>query len=111
MFLQFGPLIAYLLTADYSYTGILSSPSVDDMADAIACINAGGIKGLEALGILPDTRNMKLDARIATIKPTFEAFYDFLDKALTTEQKRIIGFDYIMVEHTLCKIAHLKVLL
>jgi len=109
-FLQFGPLIAYLLTADYSYTGIVSSPSLDDMANAIACINAGGIKGLEALGILPDTCSMKLDARIATIKPTFEMFYDFLDKALTAEQKGIIGFDYIMVEHTLCKIARLKVL-
>jgi len=35
-FLQFGPLIAYLLTANYSYTGIVSLPSLDDMADAIA---------------------------------------------------------------------------
>src|SRR5882762_3992735 len=109
-FLQFGPLIAYLLTVDYSYTAVVSSPSLDDMANAIAHINAGGIKGLEALGILPDTCNMKLDARIAAVKPAFEMFYDFLDKALTAEQKGIIGFDYIMVEHTLCKIARLKVL-
>ena len=109
-FPQFGPLIAYLLTADYSYTGIVSPPSLDDMANVIACINAGGIKGLEALGMLPDTHKMKLDARIAIIKPAFQKFYDFLDKALTAEQKGIIGFDYIMVEHVLCKIAHLKVL-
>src|SRR5882762_8527539 len=109
-FLQFGPLIAYLLTVDYSYTAVVSSPSLDDMANAIAHINAGGIKGLEALGILPDTRNMKLDVQIAAVKPAFEMFYDFLDKALTAEQKGIIGFDYIMVEHTLCKIARLKVL-
>jgi len=110
MFLQFGPLIAYLLTVDYSYTAVVSSPSLDDMANAIARINAGGIKGLEALGILPDTCNMKLDARIAAVKPAFQMFYNFLDKALTAEQKQIIGFDYIMVEHTLCKMARLKVL-
>jgi len=107
-FLQFGPLIGYLLTVDYSYTGVVSPPSLDDMADTIACINSGGVKGLEALGILPDTHKMRVDARIAAVKSAFEIFYDFLDKSLMAEEKGIIGFDYVMVEHVLCKIAHLK---
>jgi len=109
-FLQFGPLIGYLLTADYSYTGVVSPPSLDDMADMIAHINSGGVKGLEALGILPDTHKMRVDARIAAVKSAFEIFYELPGQVSNGREEGIIGFNYVMVEHVLCKIAHLKLL-
>jgi hypothetical protein len=109
-FPQFGSTLSYLLTADYSYTKLVESPSLDDMADALIRMNAGGISGLQSIGLLPvlDTSEKKLKHGHEDVKEAFKSFVDILDKLLTPKQKCIIGFDFIMVEHVLCRISQLR---
>jgi hypothetical protein len=64
-FPQFGSTLSYLLTADYLYTGLVKSPSLDDMTDALIWMNSGGISGLESVGLLPivDGKKSSMDEK------------------------------------------------
>jgi hypothetical protein len=90
------------------YTGLVKSPSLDDMTDALIRMNSGGISGLESVGLLPIVDGKKSKHGREVVKVAFKSFVDILDNLLTAEQKGISGFDFIMAEHTLCKISQLR---
>lgn len=82
------------------YAGHVQAPLLDDMGFIIRRINAGGTKGLVALGLLPADGAYTDDE----VRDAFAIYYDFLDHHLTVEEKTAMGFDYVMCEHSLCKI-------
>lgn len=104
-FLGYGDLTAYLLTADYTYTNAVMAPTCEDMATAICAINRGAITGLRLLGLLPGGKSKPsvVDTRIALQKA-----YSFLERKIPSQQKTLMGFDYIMLEHALCKLSRLN---
>jgi hypothetical protein len=106
IFPQFGPLISYLLTVDYAYTGLISQPSMAEMGHILKRIDAGAINGLRLLGSTSTTPGSSFSAE--HIQTLFEEFYKYLDSSLTLEEKVSMGFDVFVVEHLLCKISRLS---
>ncbi|KAF8511040.1 hypothetical protein JB92DRAFT_2831348 [Gautieria morchelliformis] len=51
---QMGMLQLYLLTGDYTYTGVAQSPTIQEMASIIYHLNKGALKGLQLLGHVPN---------------------------------------------------------
>lgn len=63
----------------------------------VSSLNLGAVKGLKALDQIPQCYTK------AQVKDAFVKLYEHLDKELTEEEQRYIGFDPITVEHLLCK--------
>ena len=94
----YGPLTAFLLAGDLSYTNQVATPTPMEVGHAIAKLGLGSLAGLIALKQIP----------VKGWSPTqiAEAFVDvfkMLDDNLDKEEKNIMGFDVLMVEHLLCK--------
>ncbi|KAJ6467602.1 hypothetical protein DFH09DRAFT_1381380 [Mycena vulgaris] len=102
-FPQVGNLIAHLLVSDYVYHGIIEMPSVQEMGEIIHTIKAGALDGLVRLGYL-DSR----DASKEEVINAFESLYGYLDTNLTPEEKILMCFNPIMLEHLLCKMKRIK---
>lgn len=91
---------------DLSDAGYIEKPSLDDVVEAIVKINAGGIRGLIALGLV-EKKEKKHKYYLAEIKETFSVFHDFLSQHLTEKEKEAMVFDRPMSEHFCCKISKL----
>jgi hypothetical protein len=77
---------------------------VDEMGAVVWEINKGGVAGLRGAGYF--------DADRPSSDATVEAFrdvYDYLNAHLTQQEKELMGFDVIMVEHMLCKFSRARV--
>ncbi|KAJ7243699.1 hypothetical protein C8J57DRAFT_1083458 [Mycena rebaudengoi] len=104
-FHEIGNLIGFLLTADFHYAGAVQAPSVNTVSQIIRDINAGGVKGLEMLELVP--LRLKLQhgfqkATLENVQAGFARLYRFLDARLGDKKTRMV-FDAIMVENGLCK--------
>lgn len=102
-FYNIGPLTAYLLVADYVYAGLVSPPSAQDIAFFICSIDLGAIQALVQLRLLPS------GAQVEDCVEAVEQIYQYLDQQMEEEVKARMPLDYILIEHTLCKITRLKV--
>ncbi|KAJ7167936.1 hypothetical protein C8R46DRAFT_1191923 [Mycena filopes] len=108
-FPEIGVLIAFLLTADFSYAGAVKAPSVGTVATMIRTINAGGMAGLEQLQLIPlRPTGLGVSQRpnlgdVSQVKAGLTRLYDFLHVKLPSASKTRMGFDAIMVENSLCK--------
>ena len=94
----YGPLTAFLLAGNLSYTNQVAAPTPMEVGHAIAKLGLGSLAGLIALKQMP--------ARGCSPTQIAEAFVDvfkMLDDNLDKEEKNIMGFDVLMVEHLLCK--------
>ncbi|KIM71799.1 hypothetical protein PILCRDRAFT_16716 [Piloderma croceum F 1598] len=98
-FPQIGNLVAHVLTGDYASAGKVELPSVWDMGEVITEINAGGIKGLIAIGYLGGIRKPSQEQ----VTVAFEHLYEYLEANLSERQKQLMGFGTLLVEHALCK--------
>ncbi|KIM84095.1 hypothetical protein PILCRDRAFT_6400 [Piloderma croceum F 1598] len=98
-FPQVGNLIAHVLAGDYASAGKVELPSVEDMGEVITTIDAGGLKGLVAIGYLDGISRPSRDQ----VTDALREVYDYLDASLSGHQKRLMGFGMLMVEHALCK--------
>ncbi|KAI0038101.1 hypothetical protein FA95DRAFT_1613636 [Auriscalpium vulgare] len=94
-----GPLIGFLITADYVHAGAVIMPTIDEMGTVIHANGLGSLRGLQLL-------------RLCTQKPTrqqvlvaFRHFFTVLSDGLTPEQRLHMGWDVITAEHFLCKIS------
>lgn len=109
VFQQIGDLAGYLLSADYVYAGVVEIPTIEEMGTIIRKINRGAVAGLEILGLIsPRGRTTRGTYQKADEKECISGFrklYEYLDGVLSPEEKDIVGFDTIMVEHTLCKLS------
>ncbi|TFK80882.1 hypothetical protein K466DRAFT_604963 [Polyporus arcularius HHB13444] len=94
-----GKLTAYLLTADLVYAGKVEPPSMETMGQVIHYNQLGSAAGLHKAGLIGDPKSASQPEVIAA----FKCVYEFLDRTVAEEDKRLIGFDEIMVEHLLCK--------
>ena len=95
---EVGPLTAYLLTADLVYANKVETPTTQDIAYYIHRMGLGSRSGLLATSQIQSKK-----ASAADIRHAFESVYTFLDSELTADEKNLIRFDAIMVEHLLCK--------
>ena len=81
--------------------GIVAEPSGKDMIEWLYTNRElGASKGLQHLGFKPNT--------FRDFHATFLTVYGHLDKYLSTEDKQILHFGVIFVEHLLCKISRWK---
>lgn len=92
--------------ADYVYAGLVKPPSLDDMAYFIHEMGKGAISGLKQLRLLPSGSTMQEDCKIALREAE-----KFMREDLDPDLQARIPFDYIFLEHTLCKFSRLKVTL
>ncbi|KAF7332277.1 hypothetical protein MKEN_00108900 [Mycena kentingensis (nom. inval.)] len=113
-----GPLGAYLIAADYTYTNprLVGVPSFDDMGQVICDLNKGAAKGLELLGLIPPRPLKSVTKKgVEKLKPGrstpqdcsagLRTLYRYLQTRWSVEIQRQVGLDLIMLEHTLCKLA------
>ncbi|KAL6301048.1 hypothetical protein BKA93DRAFT_739411 [Sparassis latifolia] len=95
---QMGPLIGMLLAGDLCHAGKFRMPSAEEMGTLVSAVNKGAVSGLQYCSLLPDTYSR------AEVVQAFKVAYNFLDTMLAEEEKVLITFNVIMVEHLLCKI-------
>ena len=93
-----GSLTSYLLAADLSYTNTVATPSISEVGTMIFKMKLGSMNGLVVTSQL---RSKK--APVETVVEAFHGVYEFLDTQLHRDEKELMGFDTIMVEHLLCK--------
>lgn len=106
-FREIGPLIAFLLAADFHYAGAVCAPSVSVVGAIVHEINKGGVLGLEQLGLV-SPRKLGAKGRpkkgdLEDINAGFSRLFRFLDAKLSSASKEHMCFDAIMVENSLCK--------
>jgi hypothetical protein len=103
-FPQIGNLIRHVLTADYACAGKVQIPSIEDMGEVIAEIDAGGLKGLRALGYLDGISKPSKEQVTAALRDV----YEYLSANLTERQKRLMNFGMLLIEHALCKFSRCR---
>lgn len=103
---QVGPLAAFLLAADYVYAEIVAEPSPKEMGSLIHKLGKGAVSGLQCLGLLPKGKQEFVERDVAD---AFVQAHDYVAKELSDEEKDRMGFDTVMLEHTLCKFKRLGV--
>ncbi|KAI0043096.1 hypothetical protein FA95DRAFT_1609674 [Auriscalpium vulgare] len=101
-FFNVGPLIGYLLTADYVHAGAVVMPSIDEMGTIIDVNGLGSLRGLQLLHLC--NRNPSRQEVLVA----FRHFFTVVSDGLTAEQRLHMGWDVITAEHFLCKISRLK---
>jgi hypothetical protein len=97
IFPQLGGLAGMLLAGDYAEAGLIPMPTITEMADIFYKINKGAKAGLTCMQLL------KVDETIEECRTAFKNIYKHVDEEFTDEEKEIMGFNVIMMEHALCK--------
>ena len=99
---KMGALALYLLCADLSYTCAVPKPTIGCLGEMISSLKSGAVNGLQILGILsPDLTGKELRN---TVKPQFAQVFEAISEQLSEEEKSRMGFDGVVLEHTLCKV-------
>ncbi|VDC01043.1 unnamed protein product [Peniophora sp. CBMAI 1063] len=106
-----GPLLALHIAGDYFAAGYLDEPTVQDMAEIIRLINSGGVKGLRAMGFIPDhipvpAKSSKYDLRV--VQKAFSDYYTWLTASVDPANLVKWRWSVVSAENHLCK--HLRLL-
>jgi hypothetical protein len=96
-FPNIGGLTALLIVGDLIEAGVIRMSSPDEWGLLVVAVNKGAKKGLEDLGLI------NTNSPNPTIVQEFKALNDFLLEKLTQEQKEIMHYNVVMLEHGLCK--------
>ena len=96
-FPNIGDLTALLIVGDLIEAGVIGVSSPDEWGLLVVAVNKGAKKGLTELGLI----NTNSPPR--TIVQEFKALNNFLLQKLTQEQKDIMHYNIVMLEHGLCK--------
>ncbi|KZV58838.1 hypothetical protein PENSPDRAFT_672785, partial [Peniophora sp. CONT] len=101
-----GPLLAMQITGDYFVAGHLDEPSMDDMGEIIREINSGGVRGLRAMGFIPNNipepnRNRKYDVGI--VQKAFSEYYTWVTSNMDNTDRERWRWSVITAENHLCK--------
>jgi len=104
LFGNIGNLTAILICGDLVEAGVLPMPSTSDWASSIIKMGKGSKEGMIICGFVGEKK--------CSEKEFCDAFIS-LDQALQTElseeEKAAMGYNIVMLEHTLCKIKRLGV--
>lgn len=105
-FLELGPLGGYLLTVDYVYSGLVSSPSFEELAELIYKLNKGPANALDYLVLVPELDEEEAsdpDKCKEAYTTAFLRAYDLLKSSIPGEYHREAKIDIFTTEHALCK--------
>ncbi|KAF6764363.1 hypothetical protein DFP72DRAFT_1059348 [Ephemerocybe angulata] len=89
-----GPLIGYLLAADYAIAGAVPLPSTEEMGQIIFRIDKGGMSGMNSLGYLCRTEEETGKA--------FTALWEKMLICIPQERRDAMNFNVFVLEHMLC---------
>jgi hypothetical protein len=100
-FRNIGSLSALLICGDLIEAGLVLMPSSRELGELIFKVGKGARDGMIAIGLV------KIGANRVELCKAFESLDLALKSKLTEEEKKIMGYSIIMLEHTLCKIKRL----
>ncbi|KAJ6576001.1 hypothetical protein DFH09DRAFT_1078357 [Mycena vulgaris] len=103
-----GPLGSYLLTADLVYASAVMTPTLDEMGYIIRELNKGAVAGLEMLRLIPPRKRLERGCQKANVndcRRAFRAIYNKVMKGVPQKARDRLGFDFIVLEHALCKLS------
>lgn len=95
---QLGKLTSYLLTSDLVYADIVQPPTSKELAKALWTMDFGAKRGLVLLG-----QTSSATCSEHELVHAFVDLYEWLDRELSLEEKALMIYDPIMLEHLLCK--------
>lgn len=96
-----GSLSALLICGDLIEAGLILMPSARDFGDLIFKVGKGAKDGMIAMGLVKDGASRE------ELCQSFESLDLALQQELTEEEKKTMGYNVVMLEHTLCKIKRL----
>ena len=97
VFTNIGPLAALLICGDLIETGVLKMPDIDVWAKLICHVKKEGETGLQRLALLNDKYTEE------EVVQVFSKLHNFIRQNLTKEERLMMGYNIIMLEHALCK--------
>ena len=100
-FRNIGSLSAILICGDLIEAGLVPMPSPKDFGELIFKVGKGAKAGLMATGLIDEN---------ATNEELYKAFITLdlaLQQELSENEKNAMGYNVVMLEHTLCKIQRL----
>ena len=77
-------------------------PSIESLGEMVAPVNLGAVNGLQTLGLVPE--DLSGQALKGTVKTQFLELFREISERLSEEEKDRMGFDGVVLEHTLCKV-------
>lgn len=83
-------------------TGILPMPSTKEWAESIVKMGKGSKDGMELCGFVGKNSSQE------DFCSAFESLDQALQRELQDEEKEAMGYNIIMLEHTLCKIKRIS---
>jgi hypothetical protein len=101
-FFNIGSLSALLICGDLIEAGLVQTPSSREYSELIFKVGKGAKEGMMMIGLVKDNPNLE------ELCEAFESLDLALQHELTEEEKKAMGYNVVMLEHTLCKIKRLK---
>jgi hypothetical protein len=100
-FFNIGSLSALLICGDLIEAGLVLTPSSREFSELINKVGKGAKDGMVTVGLVKDSSNSE------ELCEAFESLDLALQHKLTEEEKEGMGYNVVMLEHTLCKIKRL----
>ena len=100
-FRNIGSLSALLICGDLIEAGVVLMPSPREFGELIFRVGKGAKDGMNLIGLVKDNANRE------ELCEAFESLHLALQSELTEDEKETMGYNIIMLEHTLCKIKRL----
>lgn len=95
-------LTGYLFLTDLVYAGVVEEPTAIEVGHQLNSMGRGGYSCLTHFYLAPDTKR-KSPARTEITIQGFAQLFEDVKAALGPEDSKTIGFNPIILEHTLCK--------
>jgi hypothetical protein len=92
-----GDLSALLLLGDLVEGNVLDMPDAFEWGEIVANVKKGAAKGLDKLGLLPPK------SKASDIQHAFVALHEHIMANVSMEDRTVMGYNVIMLEHALCK--------
>lgn len=100
-FYNIGSLTALLICGDLIEAGIISMPSSHELGQLIYKVGKGAKDGMLMFGLVSEGFNEEVFCE------SFSSLDTYIERALGAEEKKAMGYNVVMLEHTLCKMKRL----
>ncbi|KAJ3506650.1 hypothetical protein NMY22_g17179 [Coprinellus aureogranulatus] len=108
LFSNLGNLGGMCLVGDMAIAQVCEMPTVSEMASVIVEIGSGAVRGLIRLGLLPALEEFldhEKSAKEAMVREGLEEVMRFVEATFTEDERKEMGWNIIVCEHSLCKLA------
>lgn len=95
-------LTGYLFLVDLAYAGVVVEPTVREVGLQVNAMGRGAYNCLAHFCLVPNTKRRSPVRELITLS-SFTQLFEDVRVALGTEDATTMGFDPIILEHTLCK--------